>query len=84
MNCREATEHLFDYAAGTLPDPERLRCDAHFAGCRCCRACLESYLKAMDLARAALGGITADAAPAELERRAKAVIAAYLHSLHDE
>jgi anti-sigma factor RsiW len=39
--CREAVELVSDYLDGTLADPERVRLEAHLAGCPHCTEYLE-------------------------------------------
>jgi anti-sigma factor RsiW len=41
LTCRELVELVTDHLEGRLPPGERLRFDAHLAGCDGCRAYLE-------------------------------------------
>ncbi len=51
MTCREVTEFLADYLAGTLPVRERAVFDAHVVDCDACIAYLQSYRQAMAAAK---------------------------------
>ena len=49
--CRELIDFLDDYVEHRLPMARRLMFQAHLAGCRDCRAYLDSYRRTIALAR---------------------------------
>jgi anti-sigma factor RsiW len=51
MSCRELVEVVTDYLEGKLPDPDRVRLEAHLAECPYC----EEYIAQMRETIAALG-----------------------------
>lgn len=51
MSCRELVEVVTDYLEGTLPDPDRVRLEAHLAECPYC----EEYIAQMRETIDALG-----------------------------
>ena len=61
MNCREFTEFLDDYFAGTLTDAERAVFDEHLAECPFCRDYLATYRQTVVLEQEAYA--VPDAAP---------------------
>jgi anti-sigma factor RsiW len=56
MTCRELVELVTDYLEGTLPSQDRMRLDAHLAGCPYC----EEYIAQMRRTVAALGRLPPD------------------------
>jgi anti-sigma factor RsiW len=47
MACQELVEVITDYIEGTLPERDRMRLDAHIAGCASCRAYIEQMRQTM-------------------------------------
>jgi anti-sigma factor RsiW len=60
LTCQELVEVVTEYLEGTLPAAERLRFEAHLAGCRGCR----NYLEQMRQTIATLGKLTEESIPA--------------------
>ena len=54
MACQELVEVITDYLEGTLPEPDRVRFDAHLATCTACR----EYLAEMRTLIRLSGGLT--------------------------
>ena len=59
MACRELVEVITEYFEGTLPEPDRMRFEAHLAVCSSCRRYLEQMRQTVDV----LGGLTEDSIP---------------------
>ena len=59
LTCKELVELVTDYLEGALPPSERLRFEAHLAGCRHCRL----YLEQMRQTIGALGTLTEESVP---------------------
>jgi anti-sigma factor RsiW len=57
MTCKELVEVVTDYLEDRLPEPDRLRFEAHVAECRYC----EEYVAQMRQTIAALGELPAEA-----------------------
>jgi anti-sigma factor RsiW len=54
VSCQRASELLFDFLEGSLPESERLEVEAHFSRCPPCLEFLQSYRKTPSLCRKAL------------------------------
>jgi anti-sigma factor RsiW len=65
MACRELVEVITEYLAGTLPETERLRFEAHLATCPYCRI----YLEQMRVTVSALGRLTEESLTSEDRQR---------------
>jgi len=52
MTCRELVDFLMEYLAGTLPNAERARFDAHLSECPDCVAYLRTYRDTVKLGKA--------------------------------
>ncbi len=68
MTCREFIEFLQDYCEGRLSAEEKQRFDDHLAECPACVTYMESYLKAVDLARVTARQPLPEDVPEELVR----------------
>ncbi len=69
LTCRELVELVTEYLEGTLPEPERLRFDAHLAECPYC----QTYLEQMRQTIAPVGRLTEDTIDAEEGGSARAL-----------
>jgi anti-sigma factor RsiW len=65
MTCRELVEVVTDYLEGRLPQPDRVRLEAHVAQCRYC----EEYIAQMRQTIEALGELAAEAIDARREAK---------------
>jgi anti-sigma factor RsiW len=63
LTCQELVELVTEYLEETLPPAERVRFEAHLAGCRGCR----TYLEQMRQTIAALGTLPEEAIAADAE-----------------
>jgi anti-sigma factor RsiW len=63
MTCRELVEVITDYLEGRLPDPDRVRLEAHVEGCPYC----EEYIAQMRRTIDALGELRREAIDPRLE-----------------
>ena len=60
MKCREFTEFIADYLAGTLPDEARALFERHLSRCENCRAYLSNYRATIELEQEAFADEDAD------------------------
>jgi len=49
IRCREVVEILNDYLEGELPEPQRVRVEAHLAGCVGCTTILDEFRETIRL-----------------------------------
>ena len=76
MTCRDFTEFLGEYLAGSLPAAQRARFEEHLAECPDCVAYLQTYQDAIRLGKAACTH-AADPVPPEVpDDLVRAILAA--------
>jgi len=76
ITCREFIEFLMAYLSEELPESQRSRFEAHLAGCKSCVAYMDSYLKTVDLEKAALADPESGAPEDAPEDLIKAILSA--------
>jgi len=59
MTCRELSDLLGEYVAGTLDAPRREELDAHLEECADCVKYLSSYWRTIELGKEAMGEVEA-------------------------
>jgi anti-sigma factor RsiW len=64
LTCREMVELMTDYLEGALPEADRLRFEAHIAGCEHCTAYLEQMRETIRV----VGAIDPGALEPDVER----------------
>jgi anti-sigma factor RsiW len=64
MTCREVVELVTDYLEGVLPERDRVRLEAHLAGCPYC----EEYIAQMRVTIEAIGRLQPEPIDPERER----------------
>jgi anti-sigma factor RsiW len=61
LACRELVELITDYLEGALPEDDRIRLEAHLAGCEGCSSYVEQMRRTIELT----GMLTEDQIPPE-------------------